>query len=78
MVFLIVFMPGARRHSYLLAALLVQVILDGLMQGFIAQIPIGRMGAPDDIAKVAVFLASPASDYVTGEVIVVDGGRLLS
>jgi len=40
-------------------------------------IPMGRMGDPDDIAKVAVFLASPAADYMTGELVVVDGGRLL-
>jgi NAD(P)-dependent dehydrogenase (short-subunit alcohol dehydrogenase family) len=53
------------------------VQMEEMMQGFIAQIPMGRMGSPDDIAKVAVFLASPASDYVTGEIIVVDGGRLL-
>lgn len=49
-----------------------------MMEQFIAQIPLGRMGEPDDIAKVATFLASPASDYITGELIVVDGGRLLS
>lgn len=48
-----------------------------MMEQFIAQIPLGRMGEPDDIAKVATFLASPASDYITGELIVVDGGRLL-
>ena len=40
-------------------------------------IPLGRMGMPDDIAKVAVFLASSAADYMTGEIVVVDGGRLL-
>jgi 2-deoxy-D-gluconate 3-dehydrogenase len=51
--------------------------MEEMMQGFIAQIPMGRMGSPDDIAKVVLFLASPASDYVTGEIIVVDGGRLL-
>lgn len=44
---------------------------------FIKMIPLGRAGKPDDIAKVAVFLASSAADYITGELIVVDGGRLL-
>jgi 2-deoxy-D-gluconate 3-dehydrogenase len=38
------------------------------------RIPAGRWGEPQDIAGAAVFLASPASDYVTGEVLVVDGG----
>ena len=44
----------------------------------VARIPLGRMGVPDDIAKVAVFLASSASDYMTGEIVVVDGGMLLT
>ena len=38
------------------------------------RIPAGRWGEPEDMAAAAVFLASPASDYVTGEVLVVDGG----
>jgi 2-dehydro-3-deoxy-D-gluconate 5-dehydrogenase len=38
------------------------------------RIPAGRWGEPEDLAAAAVFLASPASDYVTGEVLVVDGG----
>lgn len=38
------------------------------------RIPAGRWGDPGDLAGAAVFLASPASDYVTGEVLVVDGG----
>jgi 2-dehydro-3-deoxy-D-gluconate 5-dehydrogenase len=45
---------------------------------FMRMIPLARMGEPDDIAKVAVFLASSAADYMTGELVVVDGGRLLS
>ena len=51
--------------------------MTAMTERFIAQIPLGRMGEPDDIAKVAVFLASSAADYITGELIVVDGGRLL-
>lgn len=53
--------------------------LAAMMQQFIAtKIPMGRMGDPDDIAKAAVFLASSAGDYMTGEVVVVDGGTLLT
>lgn len=36
--------------------------------------PLGRFGEPEDVAGLALFLASPASDYVTGAVFVVDGG----
>ena len=39
-----------------------------------ARIPVGRWGVPDDLAGLAVFLASPASSYITGQQIVVDGG----
>ena len=38
------------------------------------RVPAGRWGEPDDIAGTAVFLASPASDFLTGQLIVVDGG----
>lgn len=40
----------------------------------LARIPAGRWGEPEDIAGAAVFLASPASDYVNGHLLVVDGG----
>lgn len=40
------------------------------------RIPTGRWGRPEDIAGAAVFLASPASDYVTGHILAVDGGWL--
>lgn len=40
-------------------------------------IPYGRVGDPEDVARVAVWLASDASDYVTGASLVVDGGMML-
>lgn len=45
-------------------------------QSITARTPAGRWGTPDDIAAAAVFLASPASDYVHGVVLPVDGGWL--
>jgi NAD(P)-dependent dehydrogenase (short-subunit alcohol dehydrogenase family) len=44
----------------------------------VARNPTGRVGEPDDIARVAVFLASPAADYIRGQTIVVDGGWTLN
>lgn len=41
------------------------------------QSPLGRIGEPDDIAGAAVFLASPAGRFMTGQTMVVDGGRLV-
>ena len=40
-------------------------------------IPMGRVGEPEDVADVALFLASAAARYITGQVIVVDGGLLV-
>ena len=51
---------------------------EAVMQSFESVIPMRRMGEPDDIARVALFLASDLSDYMTGSQIVVDGGRLLA
>jgi 2-deoxy-D-gluconate 3-dehydrogenase len=48
------------------------------IETFEARIPLGHFGEPDDIATVALFLASDASAYMTGELVVVDGGVLLS
>lgn len=42
------------------------------------QIPMKRMGKPEDVANAALFLASPESDYITGETIRVDGGLATS
>ena len=46
----------------------------GLSERVLARTPAGRWGTPADLAGIAVFLASPASDFVTGAAIPVDGG----
>ncbi|MEZ5175611.1 MAG: SDR family oxidoreductase [Acidimicrobiia bacterium] len=43
-----------------------------------AKVPMGRMGEPHEIANAVVFLASEAASYMTGEVVVIDGGTLLT
>lgn len=48
--------------------------VEGLHDRVLARTPAGRWGEPGDLAGVAVFLASPASDFVTGAAIPVDGG----
>ncbi len=45
-------------------------------QAILDRVPAGRWGRPEDIAQTAVFLAAPASDYVNGAIINVDGGWL--
>ena len=42
-----------------------------------AMVPLKRLGLPEDIAPAAVFLASDAASWVTGEILVVDGGMLV-
>jgi 2-deoxy-D-gluconate 3-dehydrogenase len=50
----------------------------GLHERVLARTPAGRWGAPEDLAGIAVFLAGPASDFVTGTAIPVDGGYSVS
>jgi gluconate 5-dehydrogenase len=48
-----------------------------VIETFVKQVPMGRTGQPDEIGPLAVYLASPASSYVTGASFVIDGGYTL-
>jgi len=50
---------------------------DNIKEEMLKLIPMKRMGQPDDVAKVVLFLASSDSDYITGQTIVVDGGMVM-
>lgn len=54
-----------------------EVMTDAQKEITLSQIPFGRMGEPEDIAHAALFLASPWSDYITGQVLTVDGGMVM-
>jgi 3-oxoacyl-[acyl-carrier protein] reductase len=47
---------------------------EGRRADFAAQVPLGRVGSPEDIAEVVGFVASDGAGYVTGAVLPVDGG----
>jgi NAD(P)-dependent dehydrogenase (short-subunit alcohol dehydrogenase family) len=56
-----------------------QWVIDDPVLGpeYLKKIPLGRFAEPDDVARVAGFLAGPDSEYITGQTIVLDGGQTL-
>ena len=47
------------------------------LDGFGDEVPLGRIGEPDDVARAVVFLCDPANDWITGALLAVDGGLSL-
>jgi 3-oxoacyl-[acyl-carrier protein] reductase len=47
---------------------------DGQLQQIVRRTPAGRLGEPDDVARACQFLTDPRNDYITGQVLVIDGG----
>src|SRR5712692_7484528 len=52
-------------------------LTEDLRKDVLKQIPLGSFGQPEDIANAALFLASPAARYITGQVLTVDGGLVM-
>ena len=51
---------------------------EAALEKIVAQVPVGRLGQPDDVARVVEFLADPDSSYITGQVYSVNGGLFMS
>lgn len=65
--------PNVRRSAAVTNPESPQSVLDGIASG----VPMGRLGTPHDVGKLAVFLAGEDSSYITGSEFVIDGGSLL-
>ena len=55
-----------------------EVLPEAQKTALLAQIPLGRLGAPQEIADAVAFLASPQASYITGSELHVNGGMFMS
>lgn len=54
-----------------------EVLPERVKEEILSRVPLGRMGTPEDVAEVALFLASDRANYITGQTITVDGGMVM-
>jgi 3-oxoacyl-[acyl-carrier protein] reductase len=60
-----------------IATEMTDAIAENMKAKILDQVPMGRLGTPEDVAAVVAFLASPAAAYMTGTVLTVDGGMVM-
>jgi 3-oxoacyl-[acyl-carrier protein] reductase len=53
------------------------VLSDEVRKAILGKVPLGKLGQPDDIASAVAYLASPEAQYITGQVLTVDGGMVM-
>jgi 3-oxoacyl-[acyl-carrier protein] reductase len=53
------------------------VLPEDVLDEMLGRVPLGRLGAPEEIAKTVRFLVGPGASYITGQVVVVDGGMVM-
>ena len=51
---------------------------ESAVKAFLEMVPLKRTGKPEEVADLVCFLASPESDYITGQVITIDGGLIIN
>lgn len=56
--------------------LMTEILTESQRESILSRIPLGRMGTPEEVADAALFLVSPLANYITGQVITVDGGMV--
>lgn len=66
--------PGVIDAGIVLSSFQVNEVAKGVIESCLRQTPLGRMGAPSDIAAAVDFLASPEAGYISGQILAVDGG----
>ncbi|MCM8812605.1 MAG: 3-oxoacyl-[acyl-carrier-protein] reductase [Candidatus Omnitrophica bacterium] len=60
-----------------IATKMTDILPEDVKQAMLKQIPLGRFGLPEDVAKLVLFLAGDESSYLTGQVVQIDGGMLM-
>lgn len=56
---------------------MVKAVRDDIMKQIVAQIPVGRLGEPEEVARAVVFLAADEASFITGETLSINGGQFM-